>query len=95
MVAGSVNDYADDMGTLADSLFHCTFAAVLKRRQGDVSEWLKEHAWKVCIRETVSRVRISPSPPKIKASMIANRVSALPITHAYFLLRSHAVSYAV
>src|SRR5690606_24730198 len=31
--------------------------------QGDVSEWLKEHAWKVCIWETVSRVRISPSPP--------------------------------
>src|SRR5687768_5343455 len=32
---------------------------------GDVSEWLKEHAWKVCIRETVSRVRISPSPPSV------------------------------
>jgi len=24
---------------------------------GEVSEWLKEHAWKVCIREIVSRVR--------------------------------------
>ncbi len=33
---------------------------------GDVSEWLKEHAWKVCIWETVSRVRISPSPQKSK-----------------------------
>ncbi len=30
---------------------------------GEVSEWLKEHAWKVCIQEIVSRVRISPSPP--------------------------------
>ena len=30
---------------------------------GEVSEWLKEHAWKVCIRETVSRVRIPLSPP--------------------------------
>src|SRR5690606_10040596 len=29
---------------------------------GEVSEWLKEHAWKVCIRETVSRVRIPLSP---------------------------------
>jgi hypothetical protein len=28
-----------------------------------VSEWFKEHAWNACIRETVSRVRISPSPP--------------------------------
>jgi hypothetical protein len=30
--------------------------------QGEVSEWLKEHAWKVCIRETVSGVRIPLSP---------------------------------
>jgi hypothetical protein len=30
--------------------------------KGDLSEWLKEHAWKVCIRETVSRVRIPQSP---------------------------------
>ena len=29
---------------------------------GGVSEWFKEHAWKVCMRETVSRVRISPPP---------------------------------
>ncbi len=27
-----------------------------------MSEWLKEHAWKVCILERVSRVRISYSP---------------------------------
>ena len=32
------------------------------RKKGDLSEWLKEHAWKVCIRETVSRVRIPQSP---------------------------------
>ncbi len=32
-------------------------------KYGEVSEWLKEHAWKVCIRESVSRVRIPPSPP--------------------------------
>src|SRR5579863_8311195 len=31
-------------------------------RSGEVSEWLKEHAWKVCILERVSRVRIPPSP---------------------------------
>ena len=30
---------------------------------GQVAEWLKAHAWKVCIRETVSRVRIPPCPP--------------------------------
>ncbi len=27
-----------------------------------MSEWLKEHAWKVCIGETLSRVRIPLSP---------------------------------
>lgn len=29
---------------------------------GEVSERLKEHAWKACIRESVSWVRIPPSP---------------------------------
>lgn len=36
-----------------------------KQRAGQVAEWLKAHAWKVCIRETVSRVRIPPCPPSI------------------------------
>ena len=30
---------------------------------GEVSEWLKEHAWKACSREIVTWVRIPPSPP--------------------------------
>ncbi len=33
---------------------------------GEVSEWLKEHAWKVCIGLSLSRVRIPPSPPYFK-----------------------------
>lgn len=28
-----------------------------------MAEWFKAHAWKVCIRETVSGVRIPLSPP--------------------------------
>lgn len=32
--------------------------------RGEVSEWLKEHAWKACRRATVSRVRIPSSPPR-------------------------------
>ena len=32
---------------------------------GGVAEWSKAHAWKVCIRETVSRVRIPLPPPAI------------------------------
>ncbi|KPX54373.1 hypothetical protein ALQ57_101732 [Pseudomonas amygdali pv. hibisci] len=38
----------------------------MSSRYGEVSEWLKEHAWKVCIQEIVSRVRIPPSPPYLK-----------------------------
>ena len=33
---------------------------------GEVAEWLKAHAWKVCIGLSLSRVRIPPSPPKLR-----------------------------
>jgi hypothetical protein len=35
----------------------------LNRVNGSVAEWSKAHAWKVCRRETVSRVRIPVGPP--------------------------------
>ena len=34
-----------------------------QRANGGVAEWLKALAWKACIRETVSWVRIPPPPP--------------------------------
>src|SRR5688500_13062254 len=36
-------------------------------RIGEVAEWLKAHAWKACLRETVTRVRIPLSPPPTRA----------------------------
>ncbi len=36
----------------------------LEQRRGEVSERLKEHAWKACSREIVTWVRIPPSPPR-------------------------------
>jgi hypothetical protein len=36
--------------------------------QGQVAEWLKAHAWKVCIRESVSRVRIPLCPPSLSTT---------------------------
>jgi hypothetical protein len=39
-----------------------------RTRRGGVAERLKAHAWKVCMRETVSRVRIPPPPPKVTPS---------------------------
>ena len=35
------------------------------QNDGEVAEWLKAHAWKVCLRETVTRVRIPLSPPVV------------------------------
>jgi hypothetical protein len=35
--------------------------------RGEVAEWFKAHAWKVCIRGTVSGVRIPLSPPEISS----------------------------
>ena len=34
--------------------------------QGEMAEWFKAHAWKVCVLLKVPRVRIPVSPPKIK-----------------------------
>src|SRR5436190_12370644 len=38
-------------------------AAPGKNGHGGVAEWLKAHAWRACIRATVSRVRIPLPPP--------------------------------
>src|SRR6187549_3388493 len=34
---------------------------------GEMSEWLKEHAWKACVGETLPWVRIPLSPPSTAA----------------------------
>src|SRR5260221_13428877 len=33
------------------------------QEDGEMSEWLKEHAWKACVGETLPWVRIPLSPP--------------------------------
>src|SRR5712672_2560500 len=35
-----------------------------------MAEWLKAHAWKACIRETVSWVRIPLPPPPTQDSLV-------------------------
>src|SRR5690606_35641575 len=49
----------------------------LQPLKGELSEWLKEHAWKVCIGETLSRVRIPHSPPS-PAEALAQAGCTLP-----------------
>ena len=50
-------------GVSAVPLAQCEASAIV-RATGEVAEWLKAHAWNACRRETVSRVRIPPSPPE-------------------------------
>src|SRR5277367_6541261 len=38
-------------------------------RSGEMAEWLKAHAWKACVRETVPWVRIPLSPPRYIAPL--------------------------
>ena len=47
-------------------------------RAGGVAERSKAHAWKVCIRETVSRVRIPPPPPKTDKPKAGTRLDLRP-----------------
>jgi hypothetical protein len=35
----------------------------IKKKEGEMAEWLKAPAWKACILLKVSRVRIPFSPP--------------------------------
>jgi hypothetical protein len=39
---------------------------------GGMAEWLKAHAWKACIRETVSWVRIPLPPPRLCSRLFAD-----------------------
>ena len=41
-----------------------------------MSEWLKEHAWKACVREIVPRVRIPPSPPTYALALLELRLAS-------------------
>jgi hypothetical protein len=52
--------------------------------EGELSEWLKEHAWKACIRETVSRVRIPHSPQSKLETCEKSQVFSLTVkSHVY------------
>ena len=52
------------------------------RRAGEMAEWLKAHAWKACLGETLTWVRIPLSPPfSSQQSAVGSQGSAFnPIT---------------
>ena len=43
---------------------------IKRSASGGMAEWLKAHAWKACIRETVSWVRIPLPPPRLNRCYI-------------------------
>ena len=54
----------------------------LNTPHGQVAEWSKAHAWKVCRRGTVSRVRIPLSPPNHLEIIELNGLTLLKPTFA-------------
>ena len=44
----------------------------IRRPPGGVAEWLKAHAWKACLRETVTGVRIPLPPPAAPIKPFSN-----------------------
>ena len=40
-----------------------TASRIFRTRTGEMAEWLKAHAWKACLGETLTWVRIPLSPP--------------------------------
>ena len=53
---------------------------------GEMAEWLKAHAWKACVRETVPWVRIPLSPPPIFGAPISPSMDGpkIPSKLGYF-----------
>src|SRR5258708_29376156 len=52
---------------------------------GEMAEWLKAHAWKACLGETLTWVRIPLSPPEFYRLFTFNRLqNQLPSWCLYF-----------
>ena len=60
-----LRDIAGLPGLRFHGLRHTIITELAELECGEVSEWLKEHAWKACVGATLPRVRIPPSPPEI------------------------------
>src|SRR5205809_4330956 len=55
---------------------------------GEMSEWLKEHAWKACVGETLPRVRIPLSPPNSAFAPCNGRRRSSPYQRTQLTLTS-------
>src|SRR5262249_10736112 len=63
-----------DRSQLVDSKAACPERAKRVESSGEMSEWLKEHAWKACVGETLPWVRIPLSPPAFARRSLRSRL---------------------
>jgi hypothetical protein len=86
IVHGIVADVRGGAQTPSDVRSTRVSAKLIGSIAGEVSEWLKEHAWKACVGEILPWVRIPPSPPYLdgcflsilRAISIEARVRSIP-----------------
>jgi|ERR1039457_2396258 hypothetical protein len=55
--------------------------------RGGVAEWLKAHAWKACLRETVTWVRIPLPPPPSRRERLSVAILSREIARNCSILR--------
>jgi hypothetical protein len=72
-IAVSDRDRFDDLSQSTTSRPHNRCKLLILN--GEMSEWLKEHAWKACVGETLPWVRIPLSPPIPASRELASRVA--------------------
>ena len=56
-----IEEGCQNASAVCDNLFRTARKSLILN--GEMSEWLKEHAWKACVGETLPWVRIPLSPP--------------------------------
>ena len=73
-----------------------SFARCYNCKSGEMSEWLKEHAWKVCIRE-----RIEGSNPSLSTILgVSDELfmafwPKIPVRKCHKICNSHIIQYVV
>ena len=63
----------------------------MKTKSGEVSEWLKEHAWKACIRQRIESSNLSLTAIFKKNPLSNQRVFCVSAPSFYLIISSQAV----
>ena len=72
---------------------HVVFGHERSPARGEMAEWLKAHAWKACLLERVTWVRIPLSPPAFSCNFARHLGAALGKLSGKFYFRFHIAVY--